>query len=502
MALATMTLTTVSLDTITSCIDARAIHPHGVTALASKMATLGYLPQFPILVTTADDVQYRLLDGAHRVAAAKKAQLTEVSALVRAPCATFLEEVALARASNEASGTNVITTLIDDATLVWRLCQDYTQAQVGEALGWSREQVKDYVSLEKIDRAAWDIIGATFEEPAFEDDEDAAPRRGAFAPKSDFTEGLLRLILALTPAQQLDLVTRLAKGKDGKGHPYSKKDFRREAERYAAHNALRSKVTDDLAHIPEDHRATYSDLMTRELTTNRAYVDEWLVKKAPGDRYAKLLQAQLDAYEQKTHIRVFCRAIEDVSAADVPDESIDVLMTDPPYERQAVAHFAALGQLAARVIRPGGSLIVLCGQSYLPAYLDALSAFLTYRWTLACHMPGGQAAQIWQAQVNTFWKPALWFVREPFPASKWVSDHFSTPTNSNDKRFHKWGQSEHIMRELIERFTTPGEVLYDPFLGGGTTGIVAKTLGRKFIGSDISETEVKQALTRIHGEGN
>jgi predicted transcriptional regulator len=43
------------------------------------------------------------------------------------------------------------TTLVDDAAIVWRLLgEGYTQAQVGEALGWSQDSVSDYAQLKKI----------------------------------------------------------------------------------------------------------------------------------------------------------------------------------------------------------------------------------------------------------------------------------------------------------------------------------------------------------------
>ena len=57
-------------------------------------------------------------------------------------------------------------------------------------------------------------------------------------PKSPFSENLLRNILDLNPAQQLDLCKRLAKGKDSKGHKFGKADFKAEAEGYRALNAL------------------------------------------------------------------------------------------------------------------------------------------------------------------------------------------------------------------------------------------------------------------------
>jgi site-specific DNA-methyltransferase (adenine-specific) len=69
--------------------------------------------------------------------------------------------------------------------------------------------------------------------------------------------------------------------------------------------------------------------------------------------------------------------------------------------------------------------------------------------------------------------------------------------NDNDKRFHEWGQSESGMADLVERFSAPGDTILDPFMGAGTTGVVAVRSGRRFIGIDLDADAVKQASARI-----
>ena len=69
--------------------------------------------------------------------------------------------------------------------------------------------------------------------------------------------------------------------------------------------------------------------------------------------------------------------------------------------------------------------------------------------------------------------------------------------NDNDKRFHEWGQSVSGMTDIIQRFTNPGDIILDPFLGGGTTGVAAVSMGRKFIGTDIKSANVEKARERI-----
>lgn len=51
--------------------------------------------------------------------------------------------------------------------------------------------------------------------------------------------------------------------------------------------------------------------------------------------------------------------------------------------------------------------------------------------------------------------------------------------------------------KLIDRFSKPGELVYDPFMGTGTIAIASILTGRKWIGSKISEKYHLLSLERI-----
>ena len=120
-------------------------------------------------------------------------------------------------------------------------------------------------------------------------------------------------------------------------------------------------------------------------------------------------------------------------------------------------------------------------------------------WTLAYLTPGGQAPHIYPRKVNTFWKPVLWFVKGELNPTDTVGDVVRSDVNDNDKQHHHWGQSESGMADLIDRSTNPGDLICDPFLGGGTTGLVATDMGRRFIGSDIDAECVNATRKRMGG---
>ncbi len=194
--------------------------------------------------------------------------------------------------------------------------------------------------------------------------------------------------------------------------------------------------------------------------------------------------------------RLLVSAVADI-ADQVEPGSIDCIICDPPYPRGFLPVYADLARAAARVLKPGASCLVMVGQSYLPRIIEAMTPHLRYHWTLAYLTPGGQSVQLWERKVNTFWKPVLWFVNGEGYAGDWVGDVARSAPNDNDKRFHHWGQSESGMADLVRRFSSAGETILDPFLGGGTTGVVSLDLGRRFVGADIDADAVATARTRI-----
>ena len=486
---------------IVSRVMARSVKAEGIDRLRGKIERLGFQADKPLRVYPVDG-GYRLIDGNHRLEAAIKLSLATIPALIVAPPADELAEIQQARESNEASETVVPTTFIDDAELVWKLTESFTQEQTAKAMGWNnRVDVSRYKALRVLkDAEVWDeVIVPTFSDIGTDDKDDDGTAIVPNGTKSVFSEGLLRNILDLDPGQQLELCGYLAKGKDKKGHAYTKAKFKQDAAWYRGFNGLLDLADKLLSgKIPEPSYNDYLGKVQKELKDNSEYTDEWLKAKAPGDKFNRLIQAQIDDWQQKNNVRIIVNDIRLLTAEDIESESVDCIITDPPYPKEYIDLFDDLGALAARVLKPGGSLIVMTGQSYLPQYLELLSKHLTYHWTLAYTTPGGQAVQVWNQEVNTFWKPLLWFVKNERDA-RWVSDVINTPVNANDKRHHPWGQSVAGMTSIVEKFTNPGDVVLDPFLGGGTTGICCKEKNRKFIGVEIDADEAKKAIARIHG---
>jgi DNA modification methylase len=86
---------------------------------------------------------------------------------------------------------------------------------------------------------------------------------------------------------------------------------------------------------------------------------------------------------------------------------------------------------------------------------------------------------------------------------KWVYAKWDIPPEYRMKEYgHPAMFPEELARRVIKLFSFKGDTVLDPFNGVGTTTLVAKKLGRIYVGIDISEEYCKKAEERIRKEGN
>lgn len=181
-----------------------------------------------------------------------------------------------------------------------------------------------------------------------------------------------------------------------------------------------------------------------------------------------------------------------------------VVVTDPPYPREFLNEWQDMAQAA---LEWGcDSLVAMCGQAILPDALNLIGrawepardeyideAQWVYRWCGA-YMTSGPATRIWNANVGSSWKPILVFDRGE-ARDFLITDVFRS--TGDDKRHHRWGQNEAGIAAVVEAFTKPGDLVVDPFLGGGTTAVVCRDLGRRFVGCDIDAAAVAATRERL-----
>ena len=185
----------------------------------------------------------------------------------------------------------------------------------------------------------------------------------------------------------------------------------------------------------------------------------------------------------------------------IEPESIDAIITDPPYPKEFLHCYEELGELGSVALKPGGYLIAMLGQSWLPEVLSILSSHkrLRFNWVACYLLPGKQVGLLRRKVASNSWKPLVWYIKRPtaYKQGKYIRDIFTSP--APDKKHHEWGQSLEGMTDIISRFCQEGSTICDPFLGAGTTALAVKELGMDFIGCDIEKQNVKITRERLKG---
>lgn len=231
----------------------------------------------------------------------------------------------------------------------------------------------------------------------------------------------------------------------------------------------------------------------------------------------------------------------------LPDHSVDAIFADPPYNLQ----------LGGTLHRPDQSLVDAVDDEWDQfASFEVYDAF-TRAWLLACRRVLKPHGTIWVIgsyhnifRVGTimqdlnFWllNDIVWRKTNPMPNFKgrrfqnahetmiWASRdakaksytfNYDALKASNDdvqmrsdwlfpicsgherlkgedgKKIHPTQKPEALLARVIMASTKPGDVILDPFFGSGTTGAVAKRLGRNFVGIEREQDYIDAASARI-----
>ena len=110
--------------------------------------------------------------------------------------------------------------------------------------------------------------------------------------------------------------------------------------------------------------------------------------------------------------------------------------------------------------------------------------------------PGHPQAETSQYGKNNN-KGHIW---QPHPKGAKPKDVIEIPTTCNgmhEKTPHPTQKPEELLRTLVLASSNPGDLVVDPFLGSGTTAVVAEQLHRKWKGCDTSAEYCQWAAQRI-----
>jgi len=112
-------------------------------------------------------------------------------------------------------------------------------------------------------------------------------------------------------------------------------------------------------------------------------------------------------------------------------------------------------------------------------------------------MPNGCGRSAWGFQC---FMHVVYYGRDPYMARGLGSrpnGKYGVYGNDSNTINHPCAKPLAVMRWLVARVSLPGQTVFDPFMGSGTTGVACVQTGRKFIGCEIDEHYFNVAKTRI-----
>ena len=167
----------------------------------------------------------------------------------------------------------------------------------------------------------------------------------------------------------------------------------------------------------------------------------------------------------------------------LPDNSVDAVVTDPPYpdyyktEYQYVdGMIDFLNQFACRQL--------VFWTAKMPFPLDYTAIHIWDKKT-GC---GSEYERIFERNGHKNFKMFRHYLINSTVAASFTRDTFTG---------HKSQKPIALMRNLIEKFTKPGDTVFDPFMGSGTTGVACVQTGRHFIGIEKDPIYFDIATRRI-----
>lgn len=194
----------------------------------------------------------------------------------------------------------------------------------------------------------------------------------------------------------------------------------------------------------------------------------------------------------------------------IPDKSIDLCLTDPPYNAKNIGPNARaydVGKMQLpeteykkfcknwfrEVKRISKNILFTPGISNTHYYSQPT-------WQICWHKPA--AVSFNRMGGFNAWEPIFFYGK--MPKGKHIGQDYKlqntlnlTPGIQND---HPCPKPLPLWKWLVENFSLEGDIVFDPMLGSGTTVVAAKHLKRNFIGIEISEKYCRIASDRLRQE--
>lgn len=190
-------------------------------------------------------------------------------------------------------------------------------------------------------------------------------------------------------------------------------------------------------------------------------------------------------------------------------ESVDAIVTDPPYGINYVSQTGAKVKNdeapfiwflydAYRVLKPGGCIICFTRWDVQQTFIDAmkLAGFKVKSeviWDKVHHGMGDTKAAFAPSHENIIFAVKGKYC---FPGGR-PRDLVTYQKLASSQMVHPTEKPVGLLTNLISSVTKPGDLIVDPFVGSGSTCVAAKKTGRRFIGIELDDEHFLKASKRI-----
>lgn len=248
---------------------------------------------------------------------------------------------------------------------------------------------------------------------------------------------------------------------------------------------------DDVVPIVDAVKAGTLPLKTAEAQAKR------ITKQKEEQTARVIVMAEVPSDATGEHWRMYVGDFRD-RLAELPDGSVDLIVTDPPYPEEFQHLWSDLAKHASRVLAPQGILVALTGKIQLPQVMTRLGEHLQYGWMYSQPLPGSHS-RIMARHTLQAWKPWLAYSNGAWPSGRidWHPDVLDPSARAKDT--YRWQQDPEPARMLIDSLCPPGGTVLDPFTGTGSYGFLAIEMGRKFVGVEADAERFAQAVERVGG---
>ena len=197
---------------------------------------------------------------------------------------------------------------------------------------------------------------------------------------------------------------------------------------------------------------------------------------------------------------------------DLPDNYVDAVITDPPYGTTDLSWDIApnldefWGHIK-RVSKPGTNIVVFASQPFTSQLVLSNPDF---RYCLVwnknkCGSPGlaNKRPMKTHEDICVFydkWKTynQQMEVGEPYKRSRYPKSILNISRDfSAQQQVHPTQKPVPLMEWLVKTYTNLGDIVLDPFMGSGSTGIACKNLYRSFVGVEQDSNYFDLAVSRV-----